>query len=413
MHHHHNNKQQHLLSSMQLHPLDWTGYLHRALVLTSTPTALTLLVFAAHCHALCSSSFSSPPLLPSSFFSSMENESSVLGSIFAGTSWLLFGKGNNNTHTQQQQQWSCIPTPWHNVPLSKKRDAIQNNHTAEPPLSEQDKEEDENTATTNTMAEGILKATIMKDPFSVAFSAWEFLFQPEDEARIQIEPLSQRTKGKTQLPKSPSSCEWMMKKRKEEEEEGSVFLDEASSSSSSSSRIWANICIMHGVGMLSVLFALLPSIIFVQPSMLACNQVSSFVVSLFHPLSSTHCFFVKQAIPQVKGTAWPVIHSCALLFSLSWVACSAIQHAAHLPGLAMCTSMHLVAQLMCAFVDMAASCPLPPIYMPGTVAATGMGFGLGLLLLCISQMQDHSAAAAEAFYMHHVWAASGAVFIIR
>ena len=115
----------------------------------------------------------------------------------------------------------------------------------------------------------------------------------------------------------------------------------------------------------------------------------------------------------VKATAWPLLHSCALLFGLSWVVCSAIHHLAGLPELAQCASMHLVAQLVSAFVDMAGACPLPPIYAPVSGTTTGMGFSLGLLLLCISQIEEDAENASNSFYMNHAWTAWGVVFVVR
>lgn len=85
---------------------------------------------------------------------------------------------------------------------------------------------------------------------------------------------------------------------------------------------------------------------------------------------------------------------------------------AGLPELAACTSMHLVARLLAVFAEVAVACPLPPIYMPST-AATGMGFSLGLLLLCISQMGGAAGHHHGTFYMHHMWAGLVAMFVAR
>ena len=69
---------------------------------------------------------------------------------------------------------------------------------------------------------------------------------------------------------------------------------------------------------------------------------------------------------------------------------------------------------MAAFVDVCVGCPMPPVYMPGT-AATGITFGIGLLLLCVGQMahsvKDHWDTGT--FYMAHAWACGVSVLVLR
>ena len=333
-----------------LHPLDWAAYLRQSLVLSSTPTALTLLVLAAHYHACCP-----PPEARGALASS--NGTSVLGSLFAA-SWAAAN------HTA-----ACpIRTPWNRAaPQPVAQPGPEEPDDAEPPARA---EEDQPAAASHS----ILGAS-MKDPFTLAYSAWEFFTAPSEQVRIQ-QPRR----------KTSASCEWMLRRRRHRQQHELRGQDRARGEA-----IWMDVCVMHAVGMLGVLFALLPSVVAGGPR-LACNA----------------------AIPAANASAWPLLNCSALMFGLSWVVCSALQHAAGLPELALCACMHLVARLVAAFADVALSCPLPPIYMPGA-AATGMGFALGLLLLCISQMHAASGGAAwsEGFYMNHLWASCAAVFVVR
>lgn len=351
------------------HPLDWATYLRRPLVLSSAPTALTLLVVVAHCHALCGSARGGAGLLwpNTSATTAVGNETtSVLGTLFFA---LQFFNASS----------SCIPTPWnpphsHQQPVMavKSEDVVDHNNNDESKLQQ------EGSSGGSMRLDSILRASVMKDPFTIAYGAWEFFAGPVEQ--IQIEPVSNKQKQK------PTSCEWTFRDKREQARKTKENNDQISTS-------WLNICVMHSVGMLGIFCALLPSIFVRKRELLACNF----------------------AVPSLKATAWPLLHSCAILFGLSWVACAAVHHVAGLPELAVCTSMHLVAQLVCAFVDMAASCPLPPIFYMGSskVAATGMGFSLGLLLLCISQMEEDGDEEVSSFYMNHVWAAWGAVFVVR
>ena len=315
-----------------LHPLDWAGYLRRSLVLSSTPTALTLLVLVAHYHACCSPS--SEPIR------GLANEtSSVLGTVFAAASpfWAatLLMVGNRTTH--------CIQTPWlHKQQQEQGPASAQQSHQAPPIPSEEEDEEhtmhEADGRKAPTFADGLLQAS-MRDPFSIAYSAWESLFAAvPEQVRIQMPPDGQKAP-----PKPSSSCEWMM--RREQTKRG---RKEVRDRETRRDAIWVDVCAMHAVGLLGVLCALLPSVLLpgVQRQ-LACNA----------------------AIPAVRASAWPLINCCALLFCLSWVACATLQHAAGQPELAMCTAMHLVASLLMAFADVTLCCPLPPVYAPRSVSS--------------------------------------------
>ncbi len=378
------------------HPLNWAAYLRRSLVLSSAPTALTLLVVAAHCHALCrGGGGGGAPVVWLHHHGADNNEtsssssSSVLGSVFA-----LSGFFFNST------SYSCIPVPWNQhpqqQPLMEKfklgeddgDDDDAGNDNADSNESNRQKETSSQDSSLMHL-NSILRASVMKDPFTVAYGAWEFFTGPVEQ--IRIEPVVSKKEAS-----SSSSCEWMMKvnrrtrKRLKEKKEGSGSSSSSEDAVVNVSTSWLNICAMHTVGMAGIFCALLPSL-FVKRELLACNA----------------------AINCLQATAWPLLHSCALLFGLSWVVCSAIHHLAGLPELAQCASMHLVAQLVSAFVDMAGACPLPPIYAPVSGTTTGMGFSLGLLLLCISQIEEDAEDASNSFYMNHAWTAWGVVFVVR
>lgn len=140
-----------------------------------------------------------------------------------------------------------------------------------------------------------------------------------------------------------------------------------------------------------VALALVPSVL-AKGSLLACNA----------------------AVPNIRASAWPLLNASVLLFCLSWLSCCLLLHRVlGMPKLALCASMHMVSRLVAAFANVATACPLPPIFMPATTAATGMGFAMGFVLLFVSQMVREEDFTSEEFYMHHAWACCVVVLLAR
>jgi hypothetical protein len=150
--------------------------------------------------------------------------------------------------------------------------------------------------------------------------------------------------------------------------------------------VWMDICTMHLIGLAALVLMLLPSI--VNQSMLASNTLRS-----------------------VNSTAWPVLNSSLCALGASWTWCCALQFAMGLPRLALCTGMHSVARILVAYACAASSCPLPPIFMPRTVAS-GLALFVGGLLLYVSHMHT-SFFDTEAFYMNHAWACAVVLLCMR
>lgn len=108
----------------------------------------------------------------------------------------------------------------------------------------------------------------------------------------------------------------------------------------------------------------------------------------------------------MQASAWPVLNSSLLMMGLSWTCCCGLQFAFGLHRLALCTAMHSVVRIMLAYAGMCATCPMPPVFMPGAVAS-GMGMLVGVVLLCISHFLVHAPLDlfdTEEFYMNHAWA---------
>jgi hypothetical protein len=142
---------------------------------------------------------------------------------------------------------------------------------------------------------------------------------------------------------------------------------------------------MHAIGAAGVLIALAPSLVCGRQH-LACNI----------------------AIPRVHSSAWPLVNSSVAVFGLSFLASSTLLHVAGLQDLAMCMSMHMVARIIAAYVDVVQSCPLPPVFMQGA-AASGMGIAMGILVLYVGHVEE----GAKDFYMNHAWACWVAVLLAR
>ena len=423
-------------SALLPHPLDWASYLRRSVVLNSVPTAITLLVLAAHCHACCPLPAGGAASDPASPSSSAGDPFSVLGTLFSGASWLWSAvfqqedarSANNDTTRQRayaQPLSLCVPTPWEPAAATRLQAGSRqarharvpgesgDNDTAsgDPHDESDDDSEDPSDYSHDTppgeeqaasFADSILRASL-KDPFTIAYSMWEMIAGAQEGPQADAQPHKISVVAEDVVKKPTTrSCDWTMKQqrnqRKQEarsrrraatEDRARSEQSRAEAAAAKHSAVWMDVCVMHAVGLLGVSFALLPSIL-VGGRHLVCNA----------------------AVPLLQASAWPLLNCGALLFSLSWVACSAIHNALGLPDLALCTAMHMVALLVAGFADVAMGCPLPPIYMPGT-AAVGMGFALGLLLMCISQMHAASAGAAASFYMNHVWASCVCVFCAR
>ena len=253
-----------------LHPLDWTGYLRQSLVLSSTPVALTLLVLAAHCHACCHHHSQR------SFSAVVGNETSVLGTVFAGASWVFLG-----ANTTASNGVSCIPTPWH--PHQSDRQVAGQPFMQEEGEAEYaaEAEQQTETDTASVFAERNLvlhPATFLQDPFTIAYSAWEYMSGTPEAIQVQEKP---------QPLSSSSSCEWMKKMRqRQHQQHRQAQQDTVASADSASIAIWTDICLMHAVGMLGVVCALLPSV-FVSSGLLACNRAIPQVKSLTLPYLQT------------------------------------------------------------------------------------------------------------------------------
>ena len=64
---------------------------------------------------------------------------------------------------------------------------------------------------------------------------------------------------------------------------------------------------------------------------------------------------------------------------------------------------------------MCMSCPMPPVFMPA-VAGSGMGIGIGFLVLFVSHMlarQSRAIFDTQAFYMNHAWAGCVVLLAVR
>ncbi len=420
------------------HPMDWAAHLRQSLVFDPMPTMLTLMLVTSHYYAcnthLCldsSASHQSSSSSSSSWGFGGTNETSVIGFVFASLSATSRALQDLNVTSVRmfaehhgKRCSSMIQTPWTGLwtlsssstggsdesnsssSLQDTGETGSSSSSSRPDMNKNNRAEDKKSepgAEAISFTDGVLRVS-MTDPFTVAYNAWTYIANGNDDyyyANDDAELLRSIDDQDSVIPAKkqakPNSGEPKCK-----DESGKQIL----SPSFNASAIWTDVCILHGIGMAGVGFALLPSV-FAPASLLACGSLCS--------------------------SAWPLIHASALMFCLSLLGCCAIHHVLGMHSLALCTSIHMVPRcvveldsfyliicltfkfhrIMAAFMDVCVGCPMPPIYMPGT-AATGIAFGMGLLLLCVGQMAHHSNTWDTAsFYMAHAWACGVAVFVLR
>lgn len=360
-----------------LHPLDWASYLRRSLVLDPVPTTLTLLLVAAHYHAICTHSYRDQ--LPGGVDPPLESFSAV-GTFFHAGSILLLRScsvfplpvlcmkaGSHGSSGGTDHHPCVISTPWTNQAQPLEHGA-EKAHRAQHSPAEECRVQQKGHPQPQKLAHDVLQAA-MHDPFTLAYDVWSYIAAPHEEQGAAED--ERRLDGREDPPVQAS--------------EGTA--DPPSVHPQPHRHAWLNTCILHAMGMAGVGLALIPSI-----------------------LSPASCLACSAGMPQHtsagRRSAWPVLHASVMMFCLSWMLCCAIHYMGGMPKLALCTAMHLVVRVVASFAGTVASCPLPPVASPPAASSTAMACALGLILLFVSQMAADGLVTftSEEFYMHHAWA---------
>lgn len=342
-------------------PLDWTSYLGRFLVAAPAPTAMTLLLVAAHFCACCHHTHDGQD--GGGAETEAKAEHSITGMLFSSVAilarGLLFVRSSSGASAPSSRP-PCIATPFLRLdtPPCDSSSSSPPASTSLPPLR----------VSSSSSSSSLLNAA-MNDPFTMLYDTWSLLSS------------SNLSGGKPE--KHPPPPPFAQTESQEDKEEPSPPPSRPPSEKEPlPPSVWTAIAVFHVIACAGVVLMLLPSIF--QPSMLPCNSMSG-----------------------VRATAWPVLNSCLLLAALSLVACRVVFSVLRLPQLALCMAMHATARLMLSFANAAIACPLPPIAMESTFAS-GVGVCIGVLLLTITQMHDACSKQARFdradFYMNHAWA---------
>lgn len=332
-----------------IHPLDWACYLRQFLVSDSVPTFLTLLLVSAHFYSCCE------PEIRQASVPSGENASatSFTGAVFQGVADLVQASSQCSIRTPLHYSWGSRGP----------------NQTAGG--SRQDEGQQQ---ATRDLKDAILSAA-MTDPMSMLFDMVWYL----SAADIQIPAKTGNVLEDEANPQENASCH--SNSSEPHEQESGTF------SESSQESMWSIVCAVHFVGLTAIAIPLIPSIF--KTSMLQCNSLSR----------------------EVNMTVWPVLNSCVLVVGLSLVSCCVLHYVAGMHELALLVSMHSSCQIVVAYMCMCSSCPLPPVFMP-SLAASGMGAGIAVLLLVVAHAQS-LASCKEDFYMLHAWACCVGLLVMR
>ena len=207
------------------HPLDWASYLHRHLVLEPVPTVLTLLVVAAHYHAVCL--FSSPPAAAANP-ATVVNETSVTGYLFASMGLIL--------RSCQVASCTAIRTPFSSPAQVPKR---RNEDPPPPPQVE---------------VVDVIKTAALTDPFTLVYNAWTYIAAAEDPPVVPLHGEQQQEEKETCSDEKMSS--------------GTTDPEQCNDNELSS---WLHMCVVHEIGLVGMLCSLAPSPC-VATSKLVCNK---------------------------------------------------------------------------------------------------------------------------------------------
>lgn len=385
-----------------VHPLDWTFYLHQALVMDPVPTVLTLLIVTSHFYGCCS-----VDTLEKSHAVHSHHATSVLDALFGSLpSFFSSGASSDDSKSSSAQSWfGSLADSWTTLwvkhcairtPVSSRSKNKSNQRvnvggesgsfcksTAEN-LNVQDNLDESRTLDvkdSQSIKDSIISVA-MTDPISMMYDMW-FYLSASDAEIADASPDANTYSGFTQTENTSqesASDNHAAPEMDAGEDDGILH---SGHNLHINSDVWMDICIMHAICMAGMAVALFPSIL--KPSGLA-----------------------SSCMPRVKMSAWPVLNSCVMVTGMSLIMCCALQYLLGMAELALCLSMHSTCRILASYASTCMRCPLPPVFMP-TVAASGMGMCIGLLMLFVSQMMrssasEHVIVTSESFYMCHAWA---------
>ena len=348
-------------NNVDFHPLDWASHLRQSLVFDPVPTVLTLMLVSSHYYACsyyqCPSATDSIIINNASSFHHIPglwwgaNETSVLGLLFAGISTAAQSAREGKLSLTLTSSLGCIHTPLsllkignNQVPEAADREkGPRESESQQRPTYEDASEFDDDLlqpvrgeeSGPISFADGVLRVS-MTDPFTIAYNAWTYIANGNNVEDGTVVPLlkpEEENTHRVQLPDTLSSSRSTLPHISRQCNDHAPNI--ASHPQFDAPTIWTDVCILHGIGICSVCFALLPSV--------------------FAPGAFLPCF---AAVPHGSGCksngsspAWPLIHAAVLMFCLSLLGCCAIHHVLHMHSLALCTAIHVVPRFVCVCVS--------------------------------------------------------------